>query len=454
MKKRYAIFFTVFCLSTLAFGQVHKGFQWISPDHSLLKIDINTGILSQDAPNKPKTDLGKIQNWESIKSDLPGDFGVNAFYQADSILITIPGTGQIFSLDLANLKLNRLDQTFFRGYNFNASQFFRKDTLFSIGGEGFWLKHSIITYYNPQTSEWAFYKFQKDNKHPSKHKFSGYSKEKDAFFSSFLDVDENLKNNKVPFRIYSFKNDSWEEKGFLSATIVNIAQNNYRTIWTGKYLFLIFDKNGSKYYIAEPFENMLYEHKSTNDQFYLNNSELYFQNGKIFSRSMASPGKIDKIYFDSLSVDSLVKQSRIIGQVYGNNDFRNRNIGIALATLLMLTASFLYYRKRKILKMEDYTLTELELLVVKKFINQAIGTKISSIELNNLLEISTKTYDNQRQIRYRIIGAINQKLRRDLDSKDLIFRSSNIEDKRMMDYYINPEIKAKDLEKLIKSLNL
>jgi hypothetical protein len=219
-------------------------------------------------------------------------------------------------------------------------------------------------------------------------------------------------------------------------------------------LFLIFDKNGSKYYIAEPFQNMLYEHKSTNDQFYLNNSELYFQNGKIFSRSMASPGKIDKIYFDSLSVDSLVKQSRIIGQVYGNNDFRNRNIGIALATLLMLTASFLYYRKRKILKMEDYTLTELELLVVKKFINQAIGTKISSIELNNLLEISTKTYDNQRQIRYRIIGAINQKLRRDLDSKDLIFRSSNIEDKRMMDYYINPEIKAKDLEKLIKSLNL
>jgi hypothetical protein len=219
-------------------------------------------------------------------------------------------------------------------------------------------------------------------------------------------------------------------------------------------LFLIFDNNGSKYYIAEPFENVLYEHKSTNDQFYLNNSELYFQNGKIFSRSMASTGKIDKIYFDSLSVDSLVKQSSIIGPVYGYNDFSNRNIGITSGTLLVLIGSFLYYRKRKKLKMEDYTLTEIELLVVKKFINQPIGIKTTSIELNNLLEISTKTYDNQRQIRYRVIGAINQKLRKDLDSKHLIFRSSNIEDKRMMDYYINPGIKTKDLEKLIKSLNL
>jgi hypothetical protein len=123
----------------------------------------------------------------------------------------------------------------------------------------------------------------------------------------------------------------------------------------------------------------------------------------------------------------------------------------AIGAFLVLFAGFLYYRKRK-LKIENYTLTELELLVVKKFINQAINEKITSIELNNLLQISTKSYDNQRQIRYRIIGAINHKLRVDLDSKDLIFRSSNNEDKRMMDYYINPDIKPKDLEKLTKSL--
>ncbi len=60
------------------------------------------------------------------------------------------------------------------------------------------------------------------------------------------------------------------------------------------------------------------------------------------------------------------------------------------------------------------------------------------MELNNLLQISTKSHDIQRQIRYQIIGAINHKLRVDLDSKDLISRSCNNEDKRMMEYYINP----------------
>lgn len=452
IKRLTSIYFLLF-VSTITWGQAHKGFQWISPDHSLLKIDINTGILSQDAPNKPKTELGKIQNWESIKSELPGDFGVNAFYKADSILITIPGTGQIFSLDLPNLKLNRLDQTFFRGYNFNASQFFRKDTLFSIGGEGFWLKHSIITYYNPKTSEWAFYKFQNDNKHPSKNKFSGYSKKHDAFFTASPETNEVIEDNSITLRIYYFEKDVWEIKGVLSESTTYISKKNYRSIWTGQYLILVYEGSDSKFYIADPFENVLYEHKTTNDQFFMLNCELYHQDGKLFSRSLASTGKLDKIYFDSLSVDSLIKKSKVIGKVYGEDYFSNQNIGMASGGFLLLTIGFLLYRRQKS-KIEDYTLTEIELQVVKKFINQPIGVKISSIELNNLLDINSKTYDNQRQIRYRIIGAINQKLRNDLDSKDLIFRSSNTDDKRMMDYYINPDIKQKDLEKLIKSLQL
>lgn len=454
MKKRYAIFFTIFCLSTLVFGQVHKGFQWISPDHSLYKIDLRTGILSEEKINKPKIELGNIENWESIKNELPGDFGVNVFYRGDSTLITIPGTGQLYSLHLSRLSLKRLDQTFFRGYNFSANQFFRNDTLFSIGGEGFWFKHSIITYYNPKTFEWSFYKIQKDNNYSSTNKFSGYSQKYDEFFTAFIGTSDTIKKNEIPLRIYNFKKDSWGNKGALNKQITQIFEKNFRSIWTGQYLIINFDNNASKIYIADPFENVLYQYISSNDQFFILNNDLYSQNNKLFSRSFASTGKLDKIYFDSLSVDSLVKQSSIIGQVYEYNDYSHRNIGIALGTLLFLSGSMLYYRKRKNLKMEDYTLTEIELLVVKKFINQPIGIKITSIELNNLLEISTKTYDNQRQIRYRIIGAINQKLRKDLDSKVLIFRSSNIEDKRMMDYYINPDLKAKDLEKLIKSLNI
>ena len=451
MIKPSAFIFVLLCLSTLALGQAHKGFQWIGPDHSLFTINIKTGMLSQEMPKKPKTELGLIQNWDTLKTELPEDLGVNTFYQADSTLITIPGTGQVYSLRLPSLKLNRLDQTFFRGYNFNASQFFRNDTLFSIGGEGFWQKHSIITYYNPKTFEWAFYKFQKDNKHPSTNKFSGYSPKNDTFFTAFFEIDASIAKKDVTLRFYSFKKDEWENKGILSESQMQLAESNYRSIWTGEYLILIYDSSDSKILIADPFKNVLFEHQTTKDQFFMQNCELYYRDGQIFSRSILSQGKIGKVYFDSLNVDTLIKQSSIVGQVYGYDYYSNKNKLAALGAFLVFSAGFVYYRKRK-LKIENYTLTELELLVVKKFINQAINEKISSIELNNLLQISTKSYDNQRQIRYRIIGAINHKLRVDLDSKDLIFRSSNNEDKRMMDYYINPDIKPKDLERLTKSL--
>lgn len=451
MKKRYAIFLTILCLSKIALGQAHKGFRWIGPDHSLFSIDIKTGMLSQEIPKKSKIELGLIQNWDTLKTELPEDLGVNTFYHADSTLITIPGTGQVYSLRLPSLKLNRLDQTFFRGYNFNASQFFRNDTLFSIGGEGFWQKHSIITYYNPKTFEWAFYKFQKDNKHPSTSKFSGYSPKNDAFFTAFFEIDASVAKKNVQLRFYSFKKDEWEDKGILSESQMQLSESYYRSIWTGEYLILIYDSSDSKILIADPFKNILFEHQTTKDQFFMQNCELYYRDGQIFSKSILSQGKMGKIYFDSLNVDSLIKQSSIVGQVYGYDYLSNKNKLAAMGAFLVFSAGFIYYRKRK-LKIENYTLTELELLVVKKFINQAINEKITSIELNNLLQISTKSYDNQRQIRYRIIGAINHKLRIDLDSKDLIFRSSNNEDKRMMDYYINPDIKPKDLEKLTKSL--
>jgi hypothetical protein len=78
--------------------------------------------------------------------------------------------------------------------------------------------------------------------------------------------------------------------------------------------------------------------------------------------------------------------------------------------------------------------------------------RMSSSELNNILQLNLKSYDNQRQIRNRVIGAINNKLYDHFESKDLILRSSNNEDKRMMDYFINPEIKQKELEGLSENI--
>lgn len=64
------------------------------------------------------------------------------------------------------------------------------------------------------------------------------------------------------------------------------------------------------------------------------------------------------------------------------------------------------------------------------------------------MQINTKFYDNQRQLRNRIISGINKKLYEFFENKDFICRSSDTEDKQMMDYYINRNLKQKDIEKL------
>ena len=446
MKTTFILVFALICCGIGAMGQVHKGFTWIGPDHALYAVDLKTGLLTKQSIYKQKVELGKIKGWDSLKKEIPGDVGINTFYQADSIFVAIPGTGQLYSLQLAELKLSRLDQTFFRGYNFNAAQFIRKDTLFSIGGEGFWHRHSVITYYNPKIYEWDLYPSGKSNQHPTDFKFSGYAKANDAFFSAYLATDSVLEGKQIYFTVFDFKHKKWEVKGKLSLLLVAYAKSKYRSIWTGKYLILYSDKEDAAVYIVNAFDNLLYEFKEDDNHFFTLNREIYFRRGLLFSRSIVSSGNQDKMLLDSVLVASLVKNSTIVGHVY-DAEVETNLLYVAVALLVVACTGLIIYRKRK-LKPGNIDLNPQEILVVTTFITKFINQKMASPELNDLLQINDKSYDNQRQIRNRIIGTINQKIYVFLGVSDFIFRISNKEDKRIMDYHVNPYIKAKDLIKV------
>ena len=121
-------------------AQVNKGFKWVGEDNTFFSIEKQKGTITKEAKNNEKIELGTIQVWDSIKKELPRDFDINVFVHKNKTLITVLGTGQLYELNLPKFTLNRLDKTFFRGYNFLASQFIRKDTLFSVGGEGFFFE--------------------------------------------------------------------------------------------------------------------------------------------------------------------------------------------------------------------------------------------------------------------------------------------------------------------------
>lgn len=54
----------------------------------------------------------------------------------------------MFEIDTVNNRIDRQDRTFYQGYNFDAYQFQRNDTIFSFGGYGFWLENNLLTYFS------------------------------------------------------------------------------------------------------------------------------------------------------------------------------------------------------------------------------------------------------------------------------------------------------------------
>ena len=66
------------------------------------------------------------------------------------------GSGRIFETNFQFNTLKRLDKTRHDGYCYGASVFVYNDTIFSIGGYGFWKLNGVVRYFDEVTSEWSF----------------------------------------------------------------------------------------------------------------------------------------------------------------------------------------------------------------------------------------------------------------------------------------------------------
>ena len=118
------------------------------------RLDLKEGILWKERLSQKWTNEGKIVSEGLILSDLPPNPNINCFKIDSHYVFTFPGTGQVYQFNLMKRQLKRLDKTYYRGFNFGAIQFVRQDTLYSLGGTGFWHSNNIETYFSFKTKEW------------------------------------------------------------------------------------------------------------------------------------------------------------------------------------------------------------------------------------------------------------------------------------------------------------
>lgn len=191
--------------------------EWFNHARNLfIKIDLKTSQVFQENPTLQRFDeIGKIstQHPEIISIDY-NKHTVKEFTIKNKTIISIVGTSLVYEfLQQKNeFQLKRLDISSFRGFNFWAHQFVRKDTLYSIGGYGFWNYNNTLIYFDKKNKGWESVKYKNEGPREVNYEVSGYDSVKDGIWTLDLINPDKSTDGKTDYQLYffDFKTKLWE----------------------------------------------------------------------------------------------------------------------------------------------------------------------------------------------------------------------------------------------------
>ncbi len=411
-----------------------KHIEWLPARQNLrLRINLSKRLLEKEVG---------VDQWQAMRpiqiSEQDREVLSTKNYRADHFTFNAPwmrfavqGTGIVFDFNPLSGQIIRIDRTLHSGYNFSAIRFVRNMKIFSIGGEGFWSYNKHITYFDDQTSkEWEL--FRPKNKGPEhiSDGFQGYSANTDIFYSGGSNNKNFLEDEKIDFERdfyqFDFKTKTWDLLGKISD---KIPLAKYRQIyWTGKHFVQLAT---DRLYIIDPAKNEVYMYKD--NATYFESSGNHFVNGdtiKYYHFQHRGP-------LTSIPVLALLNKSTYEGPFY-LTDYSPYYYGFAALVSIMVIIMFIYKTKRKLEPSFD--------AMERKLLNALIvagESSISTNELNDILDCSQKSQENQRRIRFMIIKQVNEKLAFYYNIKNAIERTASTEDKRLITYRLKKGVKDK-----------
>jgi hypothetical protein len=435
-------------------GQV--GFKTLDdPRH--YQVDFVSGNVWQENQLGEMLLLGNLQMEGVSGHDIPNNPKLNAFRFNNSILITPQGTGQVYLLDINRKILKRLDHTFFRGYNFHAVQFLKNDTLFSVGGMGFWQTNNILTYFSTKSNEWELYDepTNDDPKHISAS-LGGYDSYRQVLCVAEFPLMYEKQFETDHYRFFERKigNGTWQYKGDIQVELLRkLGIEKLESIsLENVYLFLY----GNQFIWADVRENAIYQPNVQIPMFNLY-YDFSYKNGYIYSsHKIYKPilGK-DVIILDSISVEKLKSMSTYKGPFY-IEPYPIDLLGYSAAAILLLTAGGIYaYRKSKSKKAHESSIEPLDGLPAgaSAFLNACLhypkGHAFSSQHFTEMMGYGSYAYETQRQVRAKLIKGINSYFWAHYRMDDVIVRQTANDDKRFSVYLI-AEVHYDTLKKLLQ----
>lgn len=408
---------------------------------------------------------------QKIKRSSPlfSDYNLDRiFKQGTTILFPESGTGRIHVLDSTGT-LSRLDHTKYGGDRFGAYLFIHNDTLYSIGGYGFWHITGAIRYFDPYTKDWAPIYVNKNIPLASYiNAFFFYDDQKaklyalhGAYPDEYLTKESNPEKKDAPqIDVFDLKTKKWESQPLLITPNIAHDFSDLILVATTKQYLIVNSKRHNQTLALDLLQNQvwelapsfmtsyvqlkdqhpfqLYSQQNTNVLLYdLNTQETYTQNIK--------PLLTKKLY--ALYTEEAPK----------SNPFSFLWLSIFLNILLVILLAVQLKRKPKkeyifnnseeqedlLIQAKNKSfmdlLNEIEQQIVQTIAEDFKAERLTSIDkINKILGIEKRPYKIKNNLRADVLKMINKKFMDYLGNNDeLIIRERSEFDKRFFEYTIN-----------------
>ena len=399
---------------------------------------------------------------------------IQIFKHKGHIWFAVEGTNRLYKLDSAN-QIERQDNTPFGGYNFGASIFSYKDTIYSSGGYGFWSITGSIRFFNENTKEWDICRNIENIPFASGLNaitFFDASKGKlYVFYNTSHPEYEKVKSpdDKLYFQCFDFNTKSWLENPPMvnpqfAEHLNQLSQvqkfNNgllLNSLKLNGTVLLDFDSN-KIFKVDDKFFTELIQILNTNKSGikYISDDKMKVYN---FLNDSITEINFNEKNFKIIEVPILLTaKSPIVNKIEANFIYY---LLLVIIAALIITIIILFSRIRKnksiafnfnnaikntdspqeFKKAKDFidnlSILEKELLhsIVK---NNLEGNKTSVTQINRVLGTEKKSDKIQNNIRGEMLTLINNKFKAfSLINDHLIERQRSEFDKRHMEYFMN-----------------
>lgn len=436
------------------------GLAFLVHQRSIMQVDFKLGLISR----LTSTGWAIADTFEPLPEPMRSlmHHGPVVDQNPDTTVISFNGSGLVYAFTRAG-HLQRLDQTFFSGYNNGAIPYYDGQRLWRLGGSGFWQIHDLALYFESELREWEQVPMAPSitggfsgslfSAKPSNGKDSSQMVALVQLGASFASLEPTLQAYKIDLAKGRYER--------LGAVAQNLQGPDVRDLNAfGRFNQWNVMVQDQSLYFSDLLANSLYR---TN----VNGSAICAFNGLrglllspegIYSITSASTLSNSSygIRFDTWSAYGNSAKVVKIGAIYQESWLTNvQTYWKEITALVLMVVGLVYlvlrYRQSIPKRELDYAkaLSPLAKIALKYLLVQPASGLVTSEELNQILGIHDKAWDNQRKIRSTILSEIEEKGMHFLGVPSFVERVTDQEDRRIRRYRLKPELRE-DLAPILK----